>query len=278
MELSFSKYHGFGNDFICIDFRHQNVDFVALGKQLCSRHFSIGADGLLALLSSDVADFRMLVVNADGSIPEMCGNGLRCFVAFLHHLGLTHHSNLRIETDAGILGATIGAMSGANLEVSVDMGVAHFGDQLPSKDFLLESNPDHQLMVLGQSFTFIPVSMGNPHCVMFVDNVDEVDVALIGPLIEQLSYFPNRINVEFVQVVSEHHLKMRVWERGVGETNACGTGACASVVAGVLTHRCNSRALVDVIGGGLDISFSLDTHKVQMKGPATFVFSSKITI
>ncbi len=278
MDLSFNKYHGCGNDFICVDFRGKDADFVSLAKQLCRRNFSIGADGLIVLLDSTVAQYQMLVVNADGSIPEMCGNGLRCFVAYVSDLGLARSAVLTIETGAGVLEASIQSNSSSSMMVLVDMGHAYFNDRLPSNDFLLSNVPGHVISIGSQSFQFTPVSMGNPHCVIFVSDVDAIDLQSVGPLIETHPYFPNRVNVEFVQVIANDHLKMRVWERGVGETNACGTGACASVVAGVLSKKCDANARVDLLGGSLDISFSSETCHVEMIGPATFVFSSKIII
>ena len=278
MDLSFSKYHGCGNDFICVDFRGQTANFVTLSKRLCQRHFSIGADGLIVLLESHVADVRMLVVNADGSIPEMCGNGLRCFIAYIADLGLVGQPQISVETDAGVLRANIVSDSDDTMDVSVAMGRAYYDEILPSKDFNLSFAPNQTLNVHQHSFQFTPISMGNPHCVIFVTDVDAVDLHVVGPEIERHLAFPNRVNVEFVQVISNDHLKMRVWERGVGETNACGTGACASVVAGYLTRQCDSNARVDLLGGPLEISFCSETSEVQMQGPATFVFSSKITI
>jgi diaminopimelate epimerase len=278
MDVSFNKYHGCGNDFICVDFRGKDADFVSLAKQLCRRHFSIGADGLIVLLDSAVAHYRMVVVNADGSIPEMCGNGLRCFVAYVSDLGLAQSSMLTIETGAGVLKAVIQSNSCSSMMVLVDMGLAYYHDRLPSNDFALANAPGHVISIGSQSFEFTPVSMGNPHCVIFVSDVDAIDLQSVGPMIETHPCFPNRVNVEFVQVVANNHLKMRVWERGVGETNACGTGACASVVAGVLSKKCDTNARVDVLGGSLGISFCLETFQVEMTGPATFVFSSKITI
>jgi len=278
MDVSFNKYHGCGNDFICVDFRNETADFISLAKQLCRRHFSIGADGLIVLLDSAVAQYQMLVVNADGSIPEMCGNGLRCFVAYLSDLGLVQSSVLTIETGAGVLEAVIQSNSGLVKNILVDMGHAYFNDRLPPNDFVLTNMTDNVISIGAQNFHFTPVSMGNPHCVIFVSDVDAIDLQSVGPLIETHPCFPNRVNVEFVQVIARDHLKMRVWERGVGETHACGTGACASVVAGVLSKKCDANARVDLLGGSLDISFSLETFHVKMSGPATFVFSSKITI
>ena len=280
MELNFSKYHGCGNDFICMDLRGSQCDYVALSQSLCQRGHNIGADGLLVLLESSVADCRMLVVNSDGSVPEMCGNGFRCFVAYITHQGFFEKKSLTIETDAGVLDASIISDDGALMQVSVNMGRALYGDALPLNDFQLAdpSQLDIELNVKDQLFVATPVSMGNPHCVIVVPSVDAVDVLGIGPNIETHPFFPNRVNVEFVELVSSSHYKMRVWERGVGETNACGTGACAAVVAGLLAHNGVEVVTVSLRGGELLISVDPQSYYVHMQGPAQFVFSSRISI
>ncbi len=279
MTLNFSKYHGCGNDFICVDLRDSQHDPRDLATQICRRGFSIGADGLVALVNSDTSHHRMLIVNADGSIPEMCGNGLRCFVAYLMHLGIDTNRDLMIQTDSGLLSTQIISDDGSLMMVNVDLGLVHVGDSLNSADFnLTDFKEPGSLFVNNQLFQFIPVSIGNPHAVIFVDDVDTIDLTLLGPQIEHHSFFPNRVNVEFIQVLSHSELKMRVWERGVGETNACGTGACASVVAGFIANRCSSKATVNLIGGQLKIEFNSRSSTIQMLGPAQHVFSSKINI
>ncbi len=281
MKLNFSKYHGCGNDFICTDLRNANyADIVPLAIQLCRRGYSIGADGFIVVMDSSVADYKMLIINADGTIPEMCGNGLRCFVSFLIHQGITGKKKLNIETDAGIIPATIISDKGPLMMVNVDLGTAAYGLTLPKHDFNfdLSNTADYAINVADQMLQFVPVSVGNPHAVFFVPDVDAVDLDVLGPLIEHHSFFPNRVNVEFIDVQSPTLIKMRVWERGVGETNACGTGACASVVAAVMTKHCDQNVVVDLKGGRLEISFDSESLSIQMLGPSEFVFSSQINV
>ena len=277
MRIKFSKYHGCGNDFICLDLRQSNGNPISMAKTLCQRGFSVGADGLVGVALSQTADFKMVIINADGSVPEMCGNGLRCFAAYLLELGLIKHTTTTVETGAGILTFDIVDQSNHVVQVRVGMGEVSIYDQLPSQDFLLPEL-GNTLNVNGQSYDFFPVSVGNPHVVIFVDDVDSFPVTYVGPLIECHSFFPQRTNVEFIQVVSQSQLKMRVWERGVGETNACGTGACAAVVAAYEQKYAAKNALVELRGGDLKINYDDGTRQVLKEGPATFVFSSEIVI
>ncbi len=277
MAIKFSKYHGCGNDFICVDGRGLTIDYALFAKRWCQRGFAVGADGVLFLEESAIADFKMTVVNADGSIPEMCGNGLRCFVAYLIHQALTTNTVLRIETLAGVLVAEIKDAQFPNLTVSIQMGSAAFQASLPTTDFQFETQSlAHELAVDDVFYSVTPISMGNPHCVIFVDDVDAINLPVLGPLIEHHPYFPNRVNVEFVEVLTHSKLKLRVWERGVGETNACGTGACAAAVAGYLTERSASDAQVELKGGTLSIAYDQRSKNVIMSGPATFVFESNL--
>ncbi|MEK9727448.1 MAG: diaminopimelate epimerase [Candidatus Margulisiibacteriota bacterium] len=277
MAIKFSKYHGCGNDFICVDARQTPLDFVNFATHYCQRGFSVGGDGALFLLDSKVADFKMMVVNADGSEPEMCGNGLRCFVAYLYHQKLTTKLTLTIETGAGILNCQILDPNYPSCQILIEMGQAKLQSTLPTQDFGMNVNLlSHDLVVDGTPLSLIPIGMGNPHAVIFVSDVDAFDLARFGPVIEQHPWFPNRVNVEFIQRVSENELKMRVWERGVGETNACGTGACAAVVAGVLSGQNLADATVQLKGGQLAINYNQETHEVFMTGPAEFVYQSNL--
>lgn len=280
MELNFSKYHGCGNDFICIDLRKTDIDLIPFAQKICERHFSVGADGVVVVLDSKIADYRMLIINADGSIPEMCGNGLRCFMAFLKDSNLITSDSILVETDAGVLPTTIVSSSDDQLMVKVQMGAARFGDALPKQDFNFDSSSliNISLDIPQGIFHFTPVSMGNPHAVIFVSNLDKFDVEGIGSVIESHPWFPNKVNVEFVEVISPNQYKMRVWERGVGETNACGTGACASVVAGVLSKKGLHQVQVILKGGALDIHYLEDSSHIEMLGPAKFIFSSRIKV
>ena len=281
MNLNFSKYHGCGNDFICVDARKIDLDVSLVAKDVCRRHFSVGADGFICLLPSDSADYKMLISNSDGSIPEMCGNGLRCFVHFLHDLGLIKDRFVSIETGAGVLKAKIVEKNGCNANVFVEMGQAYFLDQLPRNDFIFDNYSEVQIPITigSHSLIFTPVSMGNPHAVIIVDDLDAINVMDIGSQIELHSFFPNGVNVEFIQVLNNQTVKMRVWERGVGETAACGTGACASVVAGHLLNLLDSKEIdVQLLGGQLKVTVDMSTSFVTVNGPSEFVFSSEITL
>ena len=280
MQFKFSKYHGCGNDFICIDFRAMELNINRLASVICQRRFSVGADGIVGLFESDVADFKMIIVNSDGSVPEMCGNGLRCFVHYLVDLKEIQSDCVLIETGAGILKAEIIQKNDDELITKISMGKAMYQSDLPLSDFNLQdlSILQHKITIDGVPFEFVPVSMGNPHAVIFVNDVDVLDVSHIGRQVESSMYFPNRVNVEFVQVM-DGALKMRVWERGVGETNACGTGACASVVAAILLNKVSNRSIsVRLLGGELLIDFDSDSNLVLMQGPSRYVYSSKLEI
>ena len=279
MLIKFSKYHGCGNDFICIDARSVEIDLVACAKNWCVRGFSVGADGLLALESSATADFKMTVVNADGSIPEMCGNGLRCFVAYLVHQQFFQSNHCNIETDAGILRVDINKSDARLVDVSVQMGQAYVGLNLPVSDFKFKTSDFIQYITVDSvDYSVVPVSMGNPHAVIFVDDVDSFPVDLVGPKIERHACFPNRVNVEFIQLNDNGSIRMRVWERGVGETNACGTGACAAVVAATKHQLISKTTKVVLNGGQLLIDYDSHSHDVIMTGPAEFVYESMLLI
>ncbi|MBO9542659.1 diaminopimelate epimerase [bacterium] len=258
--MSFTKMQGAGNDFIVIDcLGDQAADYQALAPALCDRHFGIGADGLLLVLPSEVADFRMRVINADGTEPEMCGNGLRCFARYLHVAGLSSAASLAIETGAGVLGAEV-------LEdgVRLDMGAPRMAERMAEP-----------LKVGDAAFEATAVSMGNPHCVVFVEDLDAFDFEQYGPLVEAHSAFPQRTNAEFAQVLAPDHIRLKVYERGVGPTLACGTGACATLVAAALSGRTGRAAQVDLPGGTLAIAWGED-GRIQMTGPAQVVFKGVV--
>jgi diaminopimelate epimerase len=286
MEVDFIKMHGIGNDFIIMDFYSEKIsdkfDFTQLAKKLCERHFGIGADGLILILPSEKYDLRMRIFNFDGSEAQMCGNGIRCFARYAYENGLTQKKKFSVETLAGEIVPELifGNHDKEIIEgVKVDMGKPH----LNKKEIPMIGNPDRQVinetisLENGKYFKTTCVSMGNPHCVIFVENVDSFPVAEMGPLIERHHLFPEKTNVEFVQPKNEHQLNFRVWERGVGETMACGTGACAAVVAGVLNKRIKNDAIVHLKGGDLKIEWSEDGH-VYMTGPAESVFKGSVQI
>ena len=277
MTTTLFKYHGCGNDFICLDCRDQSYDLQKLAQIVCRRGFHIGADGVIGLYASDDADFKMVIVNSDGSIPQMCGNGIRCFAAFILDQQLAS-GNLSIETDAGILSVQVLFDDGLRL-FRVGMGQAKVKDALPQSDFNLPVDSSHYSYHLnGQTFSFFRYRLVILMRLFFVDDVDAVSLQDVGPVAESHPFFPNRVNTEFVEIIDNHHIKMRVWERGVGETNACGTGACASVVAGIMNAQLSTPVTVHLTGGDLLIEFNASNNQVFMNGPAEFVFSTAIDV
>ncbi len=282
MTIEFTKYHGLGNDFILIDNRQSSEPILTdvQAVQLCDRHFGIGADGVIFVLpaTSPDADYKMRIFNSDGSEPEMCGNGIRCLARFLADLqapsktAQTYH----IETLAGMITPQIQEADG---QVTVDMGVPRLtAAEIPTT--LVDGNLKaiaQPLEVAGQTWSVTCVSMGNPHCITFVDNVAEIALESIGPQFEHHPVFPQRTNVEFIQVVAPDYLKMRVWERGAGITLACGTGACAALVAGFITGRCQRKATIELPGGPLVIEWSESNQRIYMTGPAKRVFTGKLS-
>lgn len=278
MVIEFSKYHGLGNDFILIDNRHSAEPLVTPEQaiQLCDRHFGIGADGVIfALPGQEGTDYTMRIYNSDGSEPEMCGNGIRCLAKFIADLEEISEVNktYRISTLAGIITPQIQA----NGEIKVDMGTPFLtAAEIPTNLTKAEEKVINvPLEVAGQTWAVTCVSMGNPHCITFVADSDAIPLTEIGTQFENHPAFPQRTNTEFIQVVQPDYLKMRVWERGAGITLACGTGACASVVAGVLNQKCDRYCTVELPGGCLQIEWSVTNNRVYMTGPAQKVFTGK---
>ncbi|MGK7921608.1 MAG: diaminopimelate epimerase [Trichodesmium sp.] len=277
MTISFTKYHGLGNDFILIDNRHNSQPILTPEQaiKMCDRNFGIGADGVIfALPGEEQADYTMRIFNSDGSEPEMCGNGIRCFAKFIAELENNNKGKYQIYTGAGLIVPEL-QVDG---QVTVDMGQPRL---LASEIPTTLANPDEKVIaqpleVAGKSWSVTCVSMGNPHCITFVEDVSAIALETVGPEFENHSVFPERINTEFIQVISPKYVKMRVWERGAGATLACGTGACASVVAGVLTQRCNNQVTVELPGGCLEIEWSTTEQKIYMTGPAEKVFTGAI--
>jgi diaminopimelate epimerase len=278
VSIEFAKYHGLGNDFILIDNRSSSEPIVTPEQavKLCDRHFGIGADGVIfALPGQEGTDYTMRIFNSDGSEPEMCGNGIRCLAQFVAELEgkNSQMAEYRIHTLAGVITPQVKSDG-----IRVDMGVP----RLLAAEIPTTLCPDDQkviaqpLEVAGQSWSVTCVSMGNPHCITFVEDVAAVPLEIIGPQFEHHPAFPQRTNTEFIQVVRPDYLKMRVWERGAGATLACGTGACASLVAGVLTGKCDSAATVELPGGPLEIEWSPVDQRLYMTGPAECVFSGRI--
>ncbi len=273
MKLPFTKMHGLGNDFILIDARKRTFKGLpAIMRRLSPRRFAIGFDQALVLKDSTRADFAMDIYNGDGSKVEMCGNGIRCFAAYIWKRRLSRKKTLNIETMAGIIRPE--RVEGGL--VRVDMGAPVFeGRDIP----VLLDGPvlDHPLKALERTFSVTCLSMGNPHCVIFVEDVDRFDLAKYGPVLERHAFFPRRANVEFVEVLGKRRIKMRVWERGAGETLACGTGASASAVAARLKGLTGRSVGVVLKGGKLKIEWS-EGKNVFMTGPATEVFRGEAEI
>jgi diaminopimelate epimerase len=278
MVIEFSKYQGLGNDFILIDNRHA-VEPIITAEQaiaMCDRHFGIGADGVIfALPGKANTDYTMRIYNSDGSEPEMCGNGIRCLAKFIAALeGNTDvHKSYQIDTLAGLIVPKLES----NGEVTVDMGEPELSaPKIPTTLDGGEGKVIGQSLTVGdRSWLVTTVSMGNPHCITFVEDSQAIALEQIGPLFEHHAVFPQRTNTEFIEVIKPDYIKMRVWERGAGITLACGTGACASVIAGVLNHQCDRACTVELPGGCLQINWSAIDNRVYMTGPATEVFQGK---
>lgn len=279
--LKFTKMHGIGNDYIYINAITQHIDDPnALAVKLSDRHFSIGGDGVILICKSDIADAKMRMFNADGSEGKMCGNGIRCVGKYVYDNGLVDKSKdtITIETLSGIKTLKITAVDGKAQKLRVDMGKA----QLKAEDIPViydsETVINKPLVVNDKEYMITCVSMGNPHCITFVDEPDDIVIEEIGPYFENHKAFPDRINTEFVKVIDDHTLKMRVWERGSGETWACGTGACATAVAACLNGYCKKGEDITVHLKGGDLVINYTDDRVLMTGPATKVFDGEIEI
>ena len=276
--LSFTKMHGIGNDYVYIDcFAHNVPDPSALARRVSPRRTGVGSDGLILIGPSPVADCRMEMYNADGSRGEICGNGIRCVAKYVYDRGLIRRTPVRVETDAGVKLLHLASRNGRIHEVTVDMDEPILdGARIPvaTAGQVIEQ----PLVIAGGTYKITAVSMGNPHCVVFVADVEALDLENLGPEFEHHAFFPQRVNTEFVHVDDPETLIMRVWERGSGETAACGTGACAAVVAGVLTTRTNRRATVRLRGGDLRVEWREEDHHVYMTGPAEEVFRGDIEV
>ncbi|MDK2878310.1 MAG: diaminopimelate epimerase [Thermoanaerobacteraceae bacterium] len=275
--MEFVKMHGLGNDFILVNgFKEDVSKIIKKSKMLCDRHLGIGADGVILALPSDKADVKMRVINSDGSEAPMCGNGIRCFARYVFTRGIVSKTKMSVETLAGIMKPEIIIIDDVIEAVKVDMG--HYS--LLKKDVPIMGSPDEEALDLeveaqDQKYIATGVSMGNPHCVIFVDNVDGVPLEKVGPILENHPLFPKKTNVEFIEVKGKDHLKMRVWERGCGLTLACGTGACASAVAAYKKGIAGNKVKVSLSVGDLMIEIQ-DDRRVFMTGPAEEVYSGDI--
>ena len=279
MKIKFTKMQGCGNDYVyvnCMDKLIDNPEKVS--QYISDRHFGIGSDGLILICPSDVADFRMAMYNADGSEGKMCGNGVRCIAKYVYEYGLTDKKKISLETKSGIKYLDMDIEDGKVQMVKVDMGAPILKPaEIPVKtDSSMDSFINQPLDVDGNTFMVTCVSMGNPHAVVFVDDTKSLDIRKYGPVFETHPAFPEQVNTEFVQVISRNEINMRVWERGSGETLACGTGTCASVVACVLNGKTEEKVTVHLLGGDLFIEYNRDNGTVWMTGPAEIVFDGEI--
>ena len=277
--------HGCGNDYVYVNCFSETVEHPEeVAKIVSDRHFGIGSDGLILIRPSKIADFEMAMYNADGSRGEMCGNGIRCVAKYVYDFGLTDKTSISVETLAGIKYLDLTVEDGKVEKVRVNMGAPILvPDQIPADSSLFPEASDsivaQPLVVAGKTYKVTCVSMGNPHCVVFVnEDVRTLDLEKIGPDFENHAAFPKRINTEFVNVIDETHLRMRVWERGSGETLACGTGTCATVVAAILNGLTKDEVSVELLGGTLHIKWDREKNLVYMTGPATVVYSGEIDI
>jgi diaminopimelate epimerase len=281
VRLPFTKMHGIGNDYVYVDaFANTVMDPVHVAREVSPRRTGIGSDGLILICPSSVADCRMEMYNADGSRGEMCGNGIRCVAKYAFEHGIAAKTELRIETDAGVKTLALDVQGGKVASVTVDMGEPILdGAAIPVR---AEGRViDSPLVVDGVTYRITCVSMGNPHCVLFVADAATAPVHTLGPRIETDPFFPKKVNVEFIQLLEAapaSRLRMRVWERGSGETAACGTGACAAAVAAVLTGRGQRKVELELLGGNLQIEWREADGHVAMTGSATEVFSGEIEI
>ena len=287
--LEFTKMQGIGNDYVYIDCTKKELEKPEKISQIVSdRHFGIGSDGLILILNSKVADFKMEIYNADGSQAEMCGNGIRCVAKFVYDKGLTEKTKLKIETLAGIKELELNVENGKVKTVKVDMGEpileaekipVYIDEKMKSEGITPTSVIKNlKLEAYTQNLTFTCVSMGNPHAITFIDNVEKFDVKKFGSVFEVAKAFPKKSNIEFVEIVDKENINMRVWERGSGETMACGTGSCASVVACILNNKTSNKVKVHLLGGELYIEWNKENNHIYMTGPAEIVFEGKIDI
>ncbi|MBN2928050.1 MAG: diaminopimelate epimerase [Eubacterium sp.] len=277
--MKFTKMHGIGNDYVYVNCFEESVKNPAeVSKFVSDRHFGIGSDGLILISPSAIADFRMNIYNADGSQAEMCGNGIRCVAKYVYDYGLTDKTEISVETLAGIKYLRLQIENGKVASVEVNMGAPI----LEPKEIpvAVEESPvvNVPVEVKGKIYHMTCVSMGNPHAIIFMNNVKDLDIEAIGPYFENHTVFPKRTNTEFVEVLDRNTVNMRVWERGSDETLACGTGACATTVACILNDKTENEVTVHLLGGDLKIRWDREANQVYMTGPATVVFDGEITL
>lgn len=277
--MNFTKMEGCGNDYVYVDCTKEVLSNPGeTAKKVSDRHFGIGSDGLILIKSSDKADFFMEMYNSDGSQAQMCGNGIRCVGKFVYDKGLTTKKQISVDTPAGIKHLDLNVVNGKVWSVKVNMGSPVLeAEKIPVK---AEKSPVVReiITVAGKDYEMTCVSMGNPHAVVYVDSTENLPIETIGPLFEKHEKFPEKTNTEFVEVIDRKTLKMRVWERGAGETLACGTGACATLAASVLNGLCENEATIKLLGGDLKITWDRENDLIFMEGPARTVFEGTIEI
>ncbi|MDO4556679.1 MAG: diaminopimelate epimerase [Lachnospiraceae bacterium] len=278
--MRFTKMHGLGNDYVYVNCLKEKVENPAeVSIKVSDRHFGIGSDGLILIKPSDKADFRMDMYNADGSQAEMCGNGIRCVGKYVYDYGLTKKEHISVETLAGIKYLDFTIEDGKVVLVTVDMGEPELKASLIPVLCDQEEAVKEPIAAAGKNWEMTCVSMGNPHCVIFLDQpVKDFPLEQVGPLFENHERFPKRINTEFIEVLDRHTVNMRVWERGSGETMACGTGACASAVAAHLCGYTEEEITLHLLGGDLKVRWDREKNRVYMTGPATVVFDGDIQL
>lgn len=277
--MKFTKMHGLGNDYVYVNGFQEKIENPSeVAKYVSDRHFGIGSDGLILINPSRVADFEMEMYNADGSRGEMCGNGIRCVAKYVYDYGLTDQTQISVETLGGIKYLDLTVQDGKVVLVKVDMGSPILKPECIPIQADGEMVVNEPIVAGRMEYRMTGVSMGNPHAVVYMDNIQDLNIERIGPLFENHERFPKRINTEFVRFVDRHTLEMRVWERGSGETMACGTGACAVAVASVLNGLTEEKVTVRLLGGDLQIEWDQEKNKVYMTGPATTVFDGDIDI
>lgn len=274
--MKFTKMHGCGNDYVYVNgFTEKVADKPKAVVALSDRHFGIGSDGVIFINPSEQADFEMEMYNADGTRAEMCGNGIRCVGKYVYDHGMTDKTSITVESFGKVKYLDLTVENGKVVKVKVNMGKP----ELTAKEVPVVSENeqviDEEIIVKGKSYRMTCVSMGNPHAVVFMDDVEHLAIEEIGPYFENHERFPNRTNTEFVQVIDDSHVKMRVWERGTGETLACGTGCCATAVACVLNHLTGEHVTVQVLGGEIEIYWNQKENLVYMTGPAVTVFEGE---
>lgn len=279
--MKFTKMHGCGNDYIYVDGKNENInpaDKPKLAKRLSDRHFGVGGDGVIFINPSEKADFEMEMYNADGSRAEMCGNGIRCVAKYVYDKGLTSKKKIRIVSAGEVKELSLAIQDKKVIFVKVNMGAPAFSAEKIPVQSAHECVINEPILLLGREYRMTCVSMGNPHAVLFLEDLEGLAIETLGSALENHELFPNRTNVEFVKVIDKSTIEMRVWERGAGETLACGTGACAAVAACIANNLTKEQVTVKLAGGELEIFWDREQNRMFMTGPAEFVFEGEIAV